>query len=63
MKDVKVIKNFYDLKEKCDREAGEVFPASNERAKDIKRKLPEYVEILEQEPAPAKGSKEADEEE
>jgi hypothetical protein len=43
---VKVLKPFRDLKVNVDREAGEEFAASRSRAEEIARKLPGYVEVL-----------------
>lgn len=42
---VHVLKPFYDLVEKTDREAGEDFTASEERAAHIEAVLPDYVTI------------------
>lgn len=42
---VKVLKPFYDLVEKVDREVGESFDAADERGEEIKSLLPDYVEV------------------
>lgn len=46
MADVKVnvLLDFYDLREKVARKAGEIFTCSEERYGEISSKLPEYVE-------------------
>jgi len=45
---VKVLKPFRDLKANADREAGDEFAASRSRAEEIARKLPGYVEVLDE---------------
>ena len=45
---VKVLKPFRDLKANVDREAGDEFAASRSRADEIARKLPGYVEVLDE---------------
>jgi len=45
---VKVLKPFRDLKANVDREAGDEFAASRSRAEEIARKLPGYVEVLDE---------------
>lgn len=45
---VKVLKPFRDLKANADREAGDEFSASRSRAEEIARKLPGYVEVLDE---------------
>jgi hypothetical protein len=45
---VKVLKPFRDLKANVDREAGDEFAASSSRAEEIARKLPGYVEVLDE---------------
>lgn len=41
---VSVLRDFFDLKERVGRKAGEVFACSEERYGEISAKLPEYVE-------------------
>lgn len=45
MTTVKVLKSFYDLVADCNREVGESFDVSDERAAHIDAALPGYVEI------------------
>lgn len=49
---VTVLRRFEDYAEKCDREVGEEFEATVERAEEIDAKLPGYIRILRDE-APA----------
>lgn len=42
---VKVLKEFYDLKEGVVRQVGESFEATEERFAEIKEHLPDYVEL------------------
>lgn len=46
MATVKVLNGFFDMKEGCNRSAGEEFEASEERAKELVANLPEgFVEV------------------
>lgn len=49
---VTVLRRFEDYAERCDREVGEEFEATVERAEEIDAKLPGYIRILRDE-APA----------
>nr|DAY14907.1 MAG TPA: hypothetical protein [Caudoviricetes sp.] len=42
---IKVLKEFYDLKEGVVRQVGESFEATEERFAEIKEYLPDYVEL------------------
>ncbi|VKF56722.1 Uncharacterised protein [Streptococcus pneumoniae] len=42
---IKVLKEFYDLKEGVLRQVGESFEATEERFAEIKERLPDYVEL------------------
>lgn len=42
---IKVLKEFYDLKEGVLRQVGESFEATEERFAEIKEHLPDYVEL------------------
>lgn len=53
---VSVLRDFFDLKERVGRKAGEVFACSEERYGEISSKLPEYVE---KQPAKAPAKKRA----
>ena len=44
---IKVLKDFYDLKEGVFRSVGQEFEASKERFNEINEALPEFVEWLE----------------
>jgi len=45
MTTVKVLRRFYDTKEKTVRELGDVFEADNKRATQIENTLPGYVKV------------------
>ncbi|WP_449160832.1 hypothetical protein [Streptococcus sp.] len=42
---IKVLKEFYDLKEGILRQVGESFEATEERFAELKERLPDYVEL------------------
>lgn len=42
---IKVLKEFYDLKEGVLRQVGESFEATEERFAELKEHLPDYVEL------------------
>lgn len=42
---IKVLKEFYDLKEGVVRQVGESFEATEERFAELKEHLPDYVEL------------------
>ena len=42
---IKVLKEFYDLKEGILRQVGESFEATEERFAELKEHLPDYVEL------------------
>ena len=42
---IKVLKEFYDLKEGILRQVGESFEATKERFAELKERLPDYVEL------------------
>lgn len=42
---IKVLKEFYDLKEGVVRQVGESFEATEERFAELKERLPDYVEL------------------
>lgn len=42
---IKVLKEFYDLKEGVVRQVGESFEATEERFDELKEHLPDYVEL------------------
>lgn len=42
---IKVLKEFYDLKERVLRQVGERFEATEERFAELKEHLPDYVEL------------------
>ena len=42
---IKVLKEFYDLKECVVRQVGESFEATEERFAELKEHLPDYVEL------------------
>lgn len=42
---IKVLKEFYDLKEGVVRQVGESFEATEERFAELKEYLPDYVEL------------------
>lgn len=42
---IKVLKEFYDLKEGVVRQVGESFEATEERFVELKEHLPDYVEL------------------
>lgn len=48
-----VLHQFYDMQERRDRAAGEVFEATEERFSEIASALPGFVRALPEEPAPA----------
>lgn len=55
---VKVLRSFIDLSENMERKQGETFECSEARFNEIKAKLPEWVEGVEEvKPAPAKTPK------
>lgn len=55
---VKVLRSFIDLSEGLERKKGETFECSEGRYAEIKKKLPEWVESVEEvKPAPTKTSK------
>ncbi len=45
MVQVRTLRDFYDLEERVDRKEGDVFEASEERARQIAELLPGYIEV------------------
>lgn len=56
----KVITSFYDLKEGCDRAAGEVMELTKTRFNEIEKKIPGYIEAVAETPKAKKAEAEAE---